>query len=532
MSSSTSSSLQTIYQEVELFAQSISILDTSLSKSDPETESKRKQAITRLKSKVSLEDAKRALEQAIKSGDEDGRIHAEKALAALMDSIPKDAAYELLKQGLKHPVPSTRISSINKIAQSSEITPEMKILIVQRIADSDTQVAKIAIDFLKKQLNSSNENDASRGVLLETLKNIACSKPEAVDGNSADAATSQLRAWEVAADLVKSNSTEVIQSQAVEILNTMFASLEQWNDDVLVVLNQLEIAASLPRTFFANRGDKLVPILLRYATEQDMVADDALRVLAALHFESLTPSSTIDAFFTALDRKLTRENFSLASLEVLGMFLGANSECFKFALDKKGQTVQQWMSLVCKYAHDGNDVPRTVALDAVSRAVRGGSLLKEPFSSTANMFKQENSPEYVDSQTSSIYGWRLLKDSIETIMRSVNAAIRSLHPQVQIAGYQLIRLLVSQNAKWGILKAFEYIPRDLLLNIDNMPSPNSNAQVSEARLAAMSASALKFLTEEEEISLSNAIKQFVKNSLDPHRSRITKATVDVATMRA
>jgi hypothetical protein len=262
-----------------------------------------------------------------------------------------------------------------------------------------------------------------------------------------------------------------------------------------------------------------------------MVTDDALRVLAALHFDSANLGSSRDLFFSALDRRLSRENFSLAALEVVGVFLGANSECFSFALEKKRSTIDQWLMLVGKFAHDGNDVPRNVALDAVARALRGGSLLKDPLSQHSVVFKAEGTPEFADAQISSVCGWRTLKDSLESIMKSVVAAIRSLHPQVQISGYQLIRMLLSQNGKWGILKVFEYIPRDLLLN-PNMPSPNSSPQARDARFAAVAASALKFLAEEDEAPLLSAIKQFIKAGADPIRSGAIKATVDVATMRA
>src|SRR5262245_51501694 len=133
----------TVSQEIDLFAQCIAIIDSTLVKNES-TEQKRKQAITRLKSKVTIADATRALEDATKRGNDDDRKAAERALSALMDAIPQDAALEMLKKGLSSSDPKLRASSIAKIVSGGVIPADVVSLMAKRCMDVDTQVAKLA----------------------------------------------------------------------------------------------------------------------------------------------------------------------------------------------------------------------------------------------------------------------------------------------------------------------------------------------------------------------------------------------------
>ena len=518
---------QIITQEIEAYVRTIEVLDSALVKDDANFQ-KRKQALARLRSKVTIQDATVALEDASRRNDEDDRKDAEKALSALMSSLPEEAALGMIQQGLTSPDSKLRVASLHKLVEYISGRGEETLfqLALIRVMDIESSVAKVALEFAKKYLCSEEH----RQFVFDELQRIESGKVTG-DANCAGKDVYLLRIWELGAQLLNTSQDQWVMQRSSDLLSAMFEHLQTWNDDVLFVLNQLEIAASLPRAAFGAYASKLVPILLRYATDEELVADDALRVLAALHFDK-NNSSSRPAFFSAVDKRMSPEFFSLASLEVVGLFIGANSECLQYALNNHKSTLDRWLELINRFANDGSDVPRNVALDAVGKALRGGSLLKQPNVSLSTLFKTEGSAEYSDSALTSPLLYSVLKDSLPNLLRSVNAAIRSLHPHIQVAGYLLIRMMASQNSKWGVIKVFEHIPKETLLN-QEMPSPNTNMQCVEARYAAISSCALKFLTDEGDAGLLRAVKQFVLLSKDPAGGLKFKApSVEVATMRA
>jgi hypothetical protein len=514
-----------ISQELELFDQTMSILDQATFKDEAHAQ-KIRQAALRLKGRVSLQDATTALEDATRRNNSDDRRIAQRGLSALLDTIPQDAALEVLKKGLMHPDPSTRASSVRKLSVSTSMDQDTVKAVVMRVLDVDTSVSKVVIEYIKKMIGDG-ENSTSQ-LIVHMLRRILAGELTG-DGLSAESGTGVLRIWELFADLLKTSKSAYVSDMSLSILETLLAALETPNEDVLFVLNELEIAASLPRDIYRGKSAKLIQTLLRYATVEEMIADDALRVLAALHFSSENVA-TRPQFFEVLERRMSQEHFSLGSLEVFALFAGANAETFAHALDNQPRASQRWLFLVSKFAHDGNDVPRNVALDSLSKLIRGGSLLKDPLNQGSTVFV-DDAASLADAEACAMYAWRFLKDDIPMLLKSTSAAIKSLHPQVQISGYLAIRMLVSQNSKWGITKVFEHISKDVLLG-GNMPSPNSSYQAIDARKNAISSCALKFLDEEDDANLLNSIKQFVQASLHGTTYKLVNPSVDIATMRA
>ena len=514
-----------VTQELELFDQTMAILDQAPVKDEAHVQ-KRQQAILRLKNRVSLATATAALEDANKRNDSDDKRVAQRALSALLDTIPQDAAVDMLRKGLAHPDASTRASSVSKLAATPNLGLESIKDIVMRAMDVDTKVATVALEYVKGAINSG-ENPTSANV-VQLLKDILAGRTPA-DRLSTESATGHLRIWEMSAELVKAKKSAYASNVSLMILETMLKALETPNDDVLFVLNALEIAASLPRDIYKGKTEKLVKTLLKYAETEEMVADDALRVLAGLHF-SVENASTRQEFFSCLEHRMSQEYFSLGSLDVFALFAGANSETLTYTLDKQSRVSGRWLTLVARFAYDGNEVPRNVALDSLSTFLRGGSLLKEAWNPESTVFI-DNPAMLANAETCAEKSWEFLKSELPMLLNSITAAIRSLHPQVQISAYQTIRILVSQNSKWGIAKVFEHIPKDLLLSGD-MPSPNSNLQCAEARKYAIMSCAVKFLDEMEDAQLLKSIKQFTQASLSGTMYKLNTPSVDVATMRA
>jgi len=509
-----------IAQEIELFSQAVAILDNAVNKD----EQKRKQALLRLKSKVSVEQATLAFEDATRRGSEDERRDAEKALGALLDFMPSEDAINLLKQGLQHPDPATRASSIAKLSQIRDLSDDVVQSILARFMDEDTKVALAASKFFTSRVGRkhylSTINDAFDSILMGKMKGSKF---------VTDRHTFAPRIWESCSELIQLTNDEEIAQFCEKVLLTMFEDLFKLSDDILFVLNVLEILATLPRNLTSRLGgEKLIAILLRYATDQEMVADDCLRVLCALHIDG--GIGTRDQFLDIVEKRMADPNLSLGSLEIFATYFGANNSCFSYCVRSRQKLSERWLYLVMKLGHGGNDLPRNVALDAIAKSLRGGSLLLFPLNPSSVTFKTFDAPEYKDSEQFSKLAFDFFKSSLPSILAYVKASIQSLHVPVQMAGYSAIRVLVSQNGKWGISKVFEHIPKLILLN-PQLPSPNTTVQVVEWRYQTIAACATQFLSPQEDGELLVDLARFIQAGVHPSAAAI-EPKVDVATMRA
>lgn len=468
-------------QEIEYYSQSFAVLESStLSKA--EREAKLQPLKQRLKSKVSIEQASQLLELATKRYVDDDKRACERALQALVDFLPQDQVFALVKQGLRSGVDSsTKTASLDKLAGMEE-TDEVLELLCAAVSDADTKVALKACAVLK-----TRQNKAKMNALLKQELEL---NRQQFDVWSVTA----LRIWDLAAQDL---------AHFAALLESMFQCLEQVNDDVLFVLNLLEIAASLPREFHFQQANtaQVERTLLHYAQHEDLVSNDALRVLAGLHFHVL--NENCEALLQVLHERMT-VNRELTALEVVGMFLGANQACFDFVLQKNHALFTAWVEQCMKHCHGGNDGPRSVALDAFARAMRGGM---ENAQFSTRVYEQ-------------------IKPVLPTLLKYVTSAVKSLHPQVQLGGFQLARVLVSQDASWGVSIVFHEMPNEVWF-ANEMPSPNANQDAREARYQALLHSKVQFLDREADEKLLQQIARAIK--LGPRQQR-EHATVEVAAM--
>ncbi|KAH9261124.1 hypothetical protein BASA81_000828 [Batrachochytrium salamandrivorans] len=470
----TSSSLA--MQEIEFYSQSLSILDSSpLSPQDRAVKLKPLQL--RLQSKVTMEQATQLMDLASRRGVEDDKRACDRALQCLLEFLPPSEATVWVQLGLQHANAGTRMASLDRLG-GMQLAGRVE-LISNCVRDVDTKVATRALELLSRE-----DKDEVNARLLE----IVMDKTVGVDLWSIAA----LRVWDFAA---KDMDARLV------LLESLFACLEQVNDDVLFVLNLLEIAASLPRQIHLTRSNlgNLEATLLFYAKHEPLVANDAVRVLAALHFDRLN-----DNLEQLLDLLYERCEADLAALEVVGMLLGSSEQAWDFCVGKRPKLFALWLEKCLKHCHGGNELPRDVALDAISRAIRGGT----------------QSPGF------SLKVYQKLQPVLPTLLGYLENAVKSLHPQVQLSAYALARQFAAQQAKWGVASLFALTSGKVWFD-NHLPSPNSNPECRQARFNVLLASRTDLLDKEHDLELVQKINSAIAQGPELRRE---PATVEVSVM--
>lgn len=441
-------------REIEFYSQSLSILDSSpLSAQD--RAAKLHPLQLRLQSKVTMEQATQLMDLASRRGVEDDKRACDRALQCLLGFLPPLEATSWVQLGLQHADAGTRMASLDRLA-GMQLAGRIELM-AHCVRDVDTKVATRALEWLSRE-----DKDEVNARLL----GIVADRTGRVDEWSVTA----LRVWDFAA---KDMDARLV------LLESLFASLEQVNDDVLFVLNLLEIAASLPRQMHLTRGnlDGLEATLLFYAKHEPLVANDAVRVLAALHFDRLNDNleQLLDVLYEQCETNLT-------VLEVVGMLLGSSEPAWDFCVDKRPKLFARWLEKCLKHCHGGNELPRDVALDAVSRAIRGGT----------------------QSAGFSTKVYQRLQPVLPTLLGYVENAVRSLHPQVQLSAYALARQFAAQQAAWGVASLFAHTSASVWFD-NHLPSPNSNPECRQARFNVLLASRTELLDQEHDLALVQRI---------------------------